>query len=146
MNSKDFAEHLKNLRKKAGFTQEVLAKLINFSLKTVQRWEKGEQHPRTNELKKLAKALNVTEEELLNGEKITDWVLTVKISQSYKEVIELGKVVSTITTSKEGGFLSLGGGYELWTDDNQFKKLINDLKKLRATVIQNGIALGGIKD
>ena len=58
----------------------------------------------------------------------------------------MGKVVSTITTSKEGDFLSLGGGYELWTDDNQFKKLINDLKKLRTTVIQNGIALGGIKD
>lgn len=54
--------------------------------------------------------------------------------------------VSSITTTPSGGFICLGGDYSLWTDDNLFKKVMADLKKFRNTVIQNGKALGGIKE
>ena len=53
--------------------------------------------------------------------------------------------ISSITTTPNGGFLTLGGDYSLWTDDELFKNLLSDLKKFRKTVIQNGIAQGGIK-
>ena len=54
--------------------------------------------------------------------------------------------VASITTTPYGAFLSLGGNYEFWKDDNSFKRFIADLKKYRSVAIQNGVALGGIKD
>lgn len=149
--SDSFGQILKQLRLKAGLTQQKLADYINVSLKTVQRWEKNERQPRIEEVKKLALALHVSESDLFYDYSTQNqkWVLTVKIAHDFKEeVIDLRKgiePISIISTSKDGGVLTLGGNYELWTDDNCFKKLIADLKKLRATVIQNGVALGGIK-
>ena len=52
---------------------------------------------------------------------------------------------ASITTTPKGGYLCLGGDYSLWTDDNNFKKFLADIKKFRATVIQNGVAFGSIK-
>lgn len=147
-----FGLRLKSLRKKSGLTQEKLADNINVSLKTVQRWENDERQPRIEELKKLALALHVSEDELINdySTQPNSWVLNIKIAQSLEqEVVDLSKGVpriATITTTKDGGLLTLGGSYENWTDDNCFKKLIADLKKYRSAVIQNGIALGGIKE
>ena len=110
MKNKDFAEHLKNLRKKAGFTQEMLANLISFSLKTIQRWEKGERQPRMNEIKKLANALNVTEDELLNGnEKNNQWILQIFTADKFKEAIDLSakkmNCVSQMTITPDGAGL-----------------------------------------
>ena len=53
---------------------------------------------------------------------------------------------SVIITSTEGGWLKLGGDYALWTDESLFRRVVADLKKLRSSVIQNGKALGGIKE
>ncbi|MBR1417492.1 MAG: helix-turn-helix domain-containing protein [Synergistaceae bacterium] len=61
------AERLKFARKKAGLTQEECADLIGVSIMTIRRWEWGERTPRVEELKRLAKALNVDVNELLNG-------------------------------------------------------------------------------
>ncbi len=38
-------EHLKNLRKKRGWSQEELARNLGVSLNTVQRWEMGKNKP-----------------------------------------------------------------------------------------------------
>ena len=120
------------------------------SLMTLRRWENGNSTPRTEEVKRLAEALGVPQAELLEGSPLPldHWVLTIRIVEEFKEeVINLSKGIkptAVINTSLQGGLLTIGGGYELWTDDNNFKQLINDLKKLRKTVIQNGIALGGI--
>lgn len=150
--TESFGKILRLFRIKAGLTQQKLADNINVSLKTVQRWEKNERQPRIEEIKKLALALHVSEADLINDNctQPPGWVLNIKIAQSLEqEVIDLSKGVpriATITTSKDGGLLTLGGSYENWTDDNCFKKLIADLKKYRNAVIQNGIALGGIKE
>ena len=150
--AESFGERLKTLRKKAGLTQEELADRSGFSIATIRRWEWGERIPRVDDIKKIARALGVSVDDLLheNRTQSSGWVLTVRIANDFREeVIDLSKGIpriSTIATSKEGGLLTLGGSYELWTDDNNFKKLISDLKKFRSTVIQNGIDLGGIKN
>ena len=150
-DKENFAQRLKRLRKQAGLNQEELAHETEFSIMTIRRWEWGERTPRLEEIQKLAKALHVSEDELLNGtpDSNNTWVLTVQISHTEEELIDLkrltAKPLSTIITKTQSAFLELGGSYDLWTDDQLFNKMIADFKKLRATVIQNGIALGGIK-
>lgn len=151
MDKSSFAERLKELRKKAGLTQSGLAETIKLSIKTIQRWEQNERQPRMDEIKKLAQALNVTDDELLNGKQETGtWQLRIEVANDFRqEVIDVSKSVpriASIQTTPNGGFLVLGGDYSLWQDDNSFKRFIADLKKYRSVVIQNGVALGGIKD
>lgn len=146
-----FGQTLRAFRKKKGFSQEELADIVKVSLKTVQRWETNARQPRIDEIRKLAQALNVTEQELLAGEpKATEWILTVKIAEEFQEeVIDVNKnvpTVASIITTPKGGYICLGGDYSLWSNPENFKKLIRDLKKYQGTVIQNGRALGGIKD
>ena len=128
-------------------TQPELAYLIGVHETTIRRWETDNKgQPRIEEVQKLAEALHVTVDDLLNDNNNNQsWVLSVSIGNIGQEVIDLAKPTSIIMTSSEGGFLQLGGNYELWTDDNSFKKLIADLKRLRSSVIQNGIALGAVK-
>ena len=65
--SEGFAQRLRELRKKAGLTQEGLAEATKISAMTVRRWEWGQRVPRMDEIKQLAEALHVSETELLNG-------------------------------------------------------------------------------
>ena len=151
MEDNSFAQRLRKLRGKAGFTQEKLAELLNLSIMTIRRWEAGRVIPRMNEIKKLAEIFHIPENELLNGEneQSGSWALRIEVANDFKqEVIDLTQYVpciSSITTTPNGGFLTLGGDYSLWTDDELFKNLLSDLKKFRKTIIQNGIAQGGIK-
>ena len=150
--TESFGKRLKALRKKTGLTQEELAYRLNLSYMTVRRWEADKIFPRMDEIKSIAQVLHVSESDLLNdySTQPSGWVLNIRIAHTLEqEVIDLSKGVpriASITTTKDGGLLTLGGSYENWTDDNSFKKLISDLKKFRSTVIQNGIALGGIKN
>ena len=149
MDKPTFGERLRNLRKKAGLTQEELGEAIGVTLLTVYRWETQGRQPRAQDIKRLAQALHVSENELLNGAPEATWVLTVQLGLDQEEVINLSKLankpISKIVTSGQTAFLELGGNYELWTDDKLFQQLMKDFKRLRATVIQNGIAQGGIK-
>lgn len=152
MNEETFGQRLRRLRKKQNLTLAQLSDAIKVSLKTLQRWEKEERQPRTDDLKALATALNVSEDELLNGvpAEQTTWVLHIEIGDKKETYINMAtlatKPISTIMTTAEAGYLQLGGGYQLWTDDTLYKKMLGDFKKLRAAVIANGRALGGIKD
>lgn len=143
-----FGNRLRNLRKKAGLTQPELAYLIGVHETTIRRWEWDKRTPRIEEVRKLASALHVPETDLLNDNYNNQaWVLHIVTGNSHdnEDVIDLAKPTSVIITNNEGGFIKLGGSYELWNDDNSFKEIIKALKKLRSTVIQNGIAQGGIK-
>ena len=55
------------LRKKQGFTQQQLADRLNLSNKTISKWESGSGSPDISNLPLLAKALEVSVDELLNG-------------------------------------------------------------------------------
>uniref|UniRef100_UPI0030F528A3 helix-turn-helix domain-containing protein n=1 Tax=uncultured Wocania sp. TaxID=2834404 RepID=UPI0030F528A3 len=69
MKNKNLANRVKELRKRKGFSQEELTEISGLSLRTIQRIENGETEPRGDTFKRLANALNVTPDELI------DWTL-----------------------------------------------------------------------
>lgn len=76
------AQRLKELRKKAGLTQEELAELIDVHLNTISRWENGIDTPKTFKITQLAKVLNVNEVELINGTPSQNWELKLLVSKT----------------------------------------------------------------
>lgn len=60
-----FSERLKKLREENNMTQEQLAKVSGVSSRTIQRYEGGTSHPRLDAAEKLAKALNISVDQLL---------------------------------------------------------------------------------
>lgn len=60
------AQKVKELRTRKGLSQEQLAELAQINLRTVQRIEGGETEPRGDTLKRIANALNITSDELID--------------------------------------------------------------------------------
>jgi transcriptional regulator with XRE-family HTH domain len=69
MKNRNLAKRVKELRRKNGLSQEVLTENSGLSLRTIQRIENGETQPTGDTLKRIAKALNVTPNELV------DWAI-----------------------------------------------------------------------
>ncbi len=68
MDYQKCGKFLTDLRKKKGLTQQDLAEKINYSDKTISRWERGDSFPTDIAvLKSLSKELNVSIEELMYG-------------------------------------------------------------------------------
>ena len=63
---------VKQLREKRNLTQAELADRIGVSAKTVSKWETAKGLPDVSLLEPLAKALNISVIELMNGEQITN--------------------------------------------------------------------------
>lgn len=61
----NFGQHLAQLRKEAGYTQKELADEIESTRRIIAYYETESTHPPANLLVDLAKALNVTTDELL---------------------------------------------------------------------------------
>lgn len=80
MDYKKIGLFIANERKKLGLTQAKLAEKIFVSEKTVSKWETGKGIPETNCLQKLCEVLNVSINELLNGERVS--------KEDYKEKAE----------------------------------------------------------
>lgn len=66
MKNIDLAKKIKELRSRKGMSQEELAEKSQLSLRTIQRIESGETEARGDTLQRLAKALNVTPDELID--------------------------------------------------------------------------------
>jgi uncharacterized Tic20 family protein len=66
MKNTDLAKKIKELRTRKGFSQDQLAETAQINLRTVQRIEAGETEPRGDTLKRLASALNVTPDEMID--------------------------------------------------------------------------------
>lgn len=60
------ANNLKNIRKRAGYKQEEVAKLLNVTKSSVSQWESGRVSPSNDKLYALAKLYGVAMESLLN--------------------------------------------------------------------------------
>lgn len=149
-----FGERLKALRKKAGLTQEELANDTRVSQKTIQRWECEERQPRLEEIKALALALGVSENDLLNDpppDTPGDWVITFKVADKFEqEVIDLtGNVqpISAIVATPAGCSLNIQAGWERLKTKADLERLFKRIMKETYPAIRaNGVALGGIKD
>lgn len=72
MKNKDLAKRVKELRRRNGISQELLAENSGLSLRTVQRIENGETQPTGDSIKRLSSALNVTPNELIDWQIIED--------------------------------------------------------------------------
>ncbi|BDD08223.1 hypothetical protein FUAX_06550 [Fulvitalea axinellae] len=66
MKETELSRKIKNLRLRKGYSQEELAEHAGLSLRTVQRIENGETEPRGDTLKRLAQALGIGPDELLD--------------------------------------------------------------------------------
>lgn len=55
---------IKELREKAGLTQDTVAKALMLDRSTVAKWETGESKPRADKLPELARILGCTIDEL----------------------------------------------------------------------------------
>ena len=66
MKNFDLAKKIKELRSRKGYSQDELAEYSQLSLRTIQRIENGETEPRGDTLKRLANALNVTPDEMID--------------------------------------------------------------------------------
>ncbi len=94
-NQKLFLQ-VKELRKRKGLSQEILAKKSGLSLRTVQRVENGETEPTGETLKRISAVLDVA----LN--KLIDWnnnkevpKKTVKINKEYLHIFDDKLIIST---------------------------------------------------
>ena len=65
------ASNLIKLRQKAGMTQAELGEKLNYSDKTVSKWERGESMPDAYSLTRLAEIYGLTVDELLHDD--TAW-------------------------------------------------------------------------
>ena len=87
----NISKNIANYRKKLGLTQEELAKKLYVSNKTISKWERGAGYPEITQIVNIAKILNISIDNLLNGNKtgiaIAGNLLTdnVKIIDSYPE-------------------------------------------------------------
>lgn len=63
-----FAKNITELRKLRGLTQTELAEMINYSDKSVSKWERGESIPDALTLKQIATCFGVTVDYLLEAE------------------------------------------------------------------------------
>jgi len=81
MKNKDLAKRIKELRNRKGMSQEILAEESGLSLRTIQRIENGETEPTGDTLKRLANALNVNPDELI------DW--TIKEDRDFLKILNL---------------------------------------------------------
>lgn len=93
----DFKDRLKRARVKKGLSQNDLAKIIGIHVTNISRYERGENRPAAEVLKKLAEALDVTTDFLMNGS--TDDLADGTISD--KELLSMFKKVNGLSGDKK---------------------------------------------
>ena len=71
-SDKEFGEKLKKVREERGLTQQTLAEKLYVTRQAVSRWECGARYPDLLTAKKIATILDVSLDELVSGEKLTE--------------------------------------------------------------------------
>lgn len=149
--SNSFGQNLKALRKKSGLSQEELAYLVGVHETTIRSWELGDRQPTVDNVKKLAEALGVSEQQLLAPDsRPSGWVLSIKIAQDYsyrEEVIDLSKGtpnVSDLNLHKDGATLVLSAPFEMWTNEENIEDIYRQLKESAKLIIYNAKKMGNI--
>ena len=126
----EFGERIKHFRQKAGFNQRELADMAGVSFSTLRRWEVYGASPRVEEISKLAAALNVTEDELLNGPKAEK----IEINLIFGDMPEKGEIDMSENGNKFDLFMNKDGALGIRGAGN-FKSL-DDVMKFGADVIE----------
>jgi transcriptional regulator with XRE-family HTH domain len=82
MENFDLAKRVKDLRTRKGLSQEQLADISGLSLRTIQRIENGKTLPRGDSLKRLAVALQVSQDEIIDWQMLEDKNVLVMLNLS----------------------------------------------------------------
>lgn len=113
-------ELIKKIREERNMTQVQLSQILSVSEKTISKWETGRGLPDISLLEPLAKALNVSVYELINGKQ---FINTNKCSNMLKTKFYVCPICGNIITSTgEGDFSCCGNNLIPWeaeeaTDD-----------------------------
>lgn len=89
MDYNKIGKFIMNERKSLKLTQAKLAEKLFVSEKTISKWENGNGIPDTNTLPKLCEIFNISINELLNGERISNENY---INKAEEKLVELQKV------------------------------------------------------
>ncbi|MEE1322091.1 MAG: helix-turn-helix transcriptional regulator [Acutalibacteraceae bacterium] len=100
MNSEKIGAFIKALRKEKNLTQKDLAEILQCTDKAISRWETGRGIPEISFLIPLSKALGISVNELLMGEKFPEEEIKEKTEQLIVETI-------THTDKKIGGLKNM---------------------------------------
>ena len=114
MDKNHLSIKLKALRHQKGMSQEVLADTSGLSLRTIQRIENGDTNPTGDSLKRLANALNINPDELI------DWAI--KEDNSYLVYLNLSALTFLFFP-----LLGIIVPFMLWTAKKDKIKNINTL-------------------
>lgn len=137
-------------RKKKGYTQKQLAEKLQISDKTISKWECGNGFPEVSLLLPLCSELDITVNELLSGERVSDedyrnkaeenMVNLVKEAQENKKKIILSAMVCTLTIIAALPLFLVTGAFEM----EEWMRAV--LIAVGLVVIVLGIAIGCILD
>lgn len=151
--SENFGSRLRAFRKKAGLTQPELADLVGVHETTIRRWENNGDKPMPDSFHNLAKALGVSEADLLNDSppvRSGGWVINIKCEADFKkEVIDLtGNIqpIVEIITTPQGVAFTVKADWDNLHNDAGLKQLFKQIQKVFPAIRGQGIALGAIKD
>jgi len=114
MDKNHLALRVKRLRTQKGISQEFLAEESGLSLRTIQRIENGESNPTGDSIKRLANALNVSPDEII------DWAI--KEDKKYLTFLNLSALTFLFFP-----LLGILVPFILWTAKKDKIKNINEL-------------------
>lgn len=80
----EFGNNLKKYREILGISQVQIAKELKLNKSTVCKWEKGTIEPDFDNLRKLAKLLNITIDELLDYNFVSKYQETISSNNNFK--------------------------------------------------------------
>ncbi len=87
MDQVKVGEFISSLRKEKNYTQKQLADILGVTDKAISRWETGKGFPEVSLLLPLCKELEITVNELLTGERISEAQYKVKAEENLMQVL-----------------------------------------------------------
>ena len=89
-------------RNRKGWTQKDLSENVGFSVDTISRWERGERSPKLEDLKKIARVLDITLDELTEEVKVYGRVTPIKLEiEPFAAVVGLAMELAENSTHDE---------------------------------------------
>ena len=97
MDNEKIGKFILELRKQKGLTQKELAEKVGVSDKTISKWECGNSIPDITYLEALCNSLDISVNELLSGERLTDECYSEKAEENIMALMKENE-----TNKKEG--------------------------------------------
>lgn len=88
MNQIVIGNFIASERKRKGYTQRQLADILEISDKTISKWERGNGFPEVSLLLPLCNELDITVNELLSGERVSEQDYQKKAEENMVEMIQ----------------------------------------------------------